>query len=170
MNPSYQLNNGMSEGMRRSEREVKDHERLLAILDACDCLRLAIADEEAPYIVPLNFGWEERDGRLSLFFHCAPEGRKIELMRRHPRVGFEADCRHELVEGKSACLYSYRYASVMGVGRVQFAASDEEKLYGLRLLMAHYAPGRVFDFPQAALARICVGCLSVEQISGKEHR
>lgn len=156
--------------MRRSEREVKDHERLLAILDACDCLRLAIADEEAPYIVPLNFGWEERDGRLRLFFHCAPEGRKIELLRRNSRVGFEADCRHELTVGETACRYSYLYASVIGVGTVQFASSDEEKLYGLRLLMAHYAPGRVFDFPQAALARIHVGCLSVEKISGKEHR
>ena len=53
--------------MRRSEREVKDHERLLGILEACDCLRLAIADEEAPYIVPVNFGWEEQEGRLRLF-------------------------------------------------------------------------------------------------------
>lgn len=156
--------------MRRSEREVKDHERLLGILEACDCLRLAIADEEAPYIVPVNFGWEEQKGRLRLFFHCAPEGRKIELLHRNPRVGFEADCRHELAVGETACRYSYLYASVIGVGTVQFAATDAEKLYGLRLLMAHYAPGRAFDFPQASLARICVGCLNVEKISGKEHR
>lgn len=155
--------------MRRSEREVHDRQRLMDILDACDCLHLAIADEEAPYIVPVNFGWEEREGTLWLYFHGASEGRKVELMARHPRVGFEADCAHSLVRGEPACRYSYRYASVIGVGSVHFAETPEEKRHGLRRIMAHYAPGRDFDFPEASLTRVGVGCLRVETISCKEH-
>lgn len=155
--------------MRRREREVHDHGRLLDVLNRCDCLRLAIADEEAPYVVPVNFGWEEVRGELRLFFHGACEGRKLELLGRHPRVGFELDCAHRLVTGEPACRYSFFYASIIGVGMVRFAASDEEKRHGLRLIMAHYAPGQDFVFPEAALSRVCVGCVQVERVSCKEH-
>lgn len=155
--------------MRRGEREVRDRQRLLEVLESCDCLRLAMADVDAPYIVPVNFGWEEREGQLWLYFHGAREGRKAELLGRNPHVGFEADCSYELVEGAVACRYSYRYASVIGVGTVHFAESDDEKRRGLSRIMAHYAPGRVFEFPEAALARVAVGCLCVERISCKEH-
>ena len=43
--------------MRRKDREITDFEQMRAILDACDCARLGLVDEQGAYIVPMNFGW-----------------------------------------------------------------------------------------------------------------
>ena len=48
--------------MRRSDREITDEQELLHVISECDVCRLALNDEEVPYILPLNFG-EEVSGR-----------------------------------------------------------------------------------------------------------
>ena len=67
--------------MRRSEREVRDFSAMCKILEGCDVLRLGFSEEGGAYIVPVNFGLFCRDGRLSLYFHGAAEGKKAELIK-----------------------------------------------------------------------------------------
>ena len=57
--------------MRRKDREVRRREDLLAMISQCKVCRLGLWDGEEVYVVPLNFGYEERAGALHLFFHCA---------------------------------------------------------------------------------------------------
>lgn len=45
---------------------------------------LGLADNNEPYVVPLNYGYV--DGRL--FFHCALQGYKLDILRANPRVCF----------------------------------------------------------------------------------
>ena len=52
--------------MRRSDREITDEQELLQVISECDVCRLALNDEEVPYILPLNFGEEVSGGRLYL--------------------------------------------------------------------------------------------------------
>lgn len=52
------------EEMRRKDREVTELEAVKEIIRQCDVLRLGLADGDYPYIVPMNFGWEEKEGRL----------------------------------------------------------------------------------------------------------
>lgn len=42
--------------MRRKDREITDFDEMIKIIEKCDTCRLALNDEEYPYIVPLNFG------------------------------------------------------------------------------------------------------------------
>ena len=42
--------------MRRSDREVTKFSDIIAIIEKCDVCRLALNDEDYPYILPLNFG------------------------------------------------------------------------------------------------------------------
>ena len=72
------------EEMRRKDREVTELETVKEIIRQCDVLRLGLADGDYPYIVPMNFGWEEKEGRLYFYLHGAAEGRKAELLR--PRI------------------------------------------------------------------------------------
>ena len=72
------------EEMRRKDREVTELETVKEIIRQCDVLRLGLADGDYPYIVPMNFGWEEKGGRLYFYLHGASEGRKAELLR--PRI------------------------------------------------------------------------------------
>ena len=86
--------------MRRKDREVTDAAALRAIVQACDCCRLGLVDEDGvACIVPLNFGYTEEDGQPVLYFHSAREGHKLTLLRKNPVVGFEMDTGHGLLPG-----------------------------------------------------------------------
>ena len=63
--------------MRRKDREITEFEQMRVILDACDCARLGLVDEQGAYIVPMNFGWEEQNGKLALYFHGAADGKSL---------------------------------------------------------------------------------------------
>ena len=103
--------------MRRKEREVTDAGEIREILDECKVCRLGLSDEDGIYMVPMNYGYREQDGKLILYFHGAKEGKKVEMIRKDPRAGFEMDCGHGLQEGEKACQYSYYFASVIGTGK-----------------------------------------------------
>ena len=77
--------------MRRKDREVVDLEGQLAILEQCPVCRVAINDPASgvPYLVPLNFGMAAGPQSLTLYFHCAPVGTKLDLLRADPNV---TDC------------------------------------------------------------------------------
>ncbi|MDO4292456.1 MAG: pyridoxamine 5'-phosphate oxidase family protein [Eubacteriales bacterium] len=156
--------------MRRKEREITDPEKIRSIILSCGCCRLGLADGDSAYIVPLNFGYEEQQGRSFFYFHGAPEGRKLDLIRRNRRAGFELDCGHELVPGSSACQYTMKYQSVIGTGKVFFLSDPDQKRRALSVIMEHYSPGQEWNFPDEALRHVCVFCLEVETISCKEHR
>ena len=61
--------------MIRSDREITDRQEMLDIMGRCDVCRLALNGSDGyPYLLPLNFGMEEADGTLYLYFHGAAEG------------------------------------------------------------------------------------------------
>lgn len=124
--------------MRKKNREITQPDDLLRVIERCDTCRVAFQTDSAPYIVPMNFGYCCKDGRLSLFFHCAAEGRKLSLLAQNNLVGFEMDCSHTLKTGALACDYSMNYESVIGSGRLYRVEKPNEKLDGLRHLMRHY--------------------------------
>ena len=155
--------------MRRADREIREFDRMLAVADACDCCRLGLLDDAGAYIVPLNFGYEAEGEKLTLYFHGAGQGKKIDLIREQKSASFEMDTRHALVEGETACAYSYRYQSVMGRGRIRLIEEYEEKVHGLQAIMAHYSRDREFAFGEEAVNRTAVIRLEVEAWSCKEH-
>ena len=77
--------------MRRKEREVTDAGEIREILDECKVCRLGLSDEDGIYMVPMNYGYREQDGKLILYFHGAKEGKKVEMIRKDPRAGFEME-------------------------------------------------------------------------------
>ena len=67
--------------MRRNDR-AQSQEFSLALIDRCTHGVLALhTGEDTPYCLPLSFVRIEN----RLYFHCAREGRKIDLLRRFPR-------------------------------------------------------------------------------------
>ena len=155
--------------MRRTDREITDRGKIDAIIRRCDCCRLALSDEEAPYIVPLNFGFTYEDGRAVFYFHGAAEGRKLALLRRHPRVGFELDTGHALHAAETACGYAYAFQSVIGVGTVTTVTDAAQKRAALQCLMAHYSDRADWTFDDNMVSAVTVLRLEVETMSCKEH-
>ena len=61
--------------MRRNERNISGIQLIEDIICKADICRIALANDNIPYIITLNFGYSGNPGRR-LYFHCASEGRK----------------------------------------------------------------------------------------------
>lgn len=154
--------------MRRKDREVVDQHEILEIMRRCDVCYVAFGGADTPYVIPMNFGIGEHPDGLSLYFHCAPEGAKLERLRLSDRVGFSMSCGHRL-EHPDSCRCTMRYESVCGSGRMR-AVDGAEKSVGLTALMAQYHPEPPAEFPQNALDRVCVLRLDVEELTAKRSK
>lgn len=155
--------------MRRQDREVKDPERIEQIISACSCMRLGFCDQGQVYIVPLSFGYVLEDGGYTFYYHGAKEGRKAELIKGVPSVGFEMDANVRVKQGKIPCGCSVAYQSIIGNGVVSVVEDPEERIQGLQAIMKHQTGSGSCVFSEEALKATLVFKLTVEQLSCKEH-
>lgn len=156
--------------MRRKDRQVTDPEKIRAVIAACDCCRMGLCDGGRAYIVPLDFGFTEREGRYTFYFHSAKEGRKIDLIRESGWASFEMDTGHERVPDETACEYTARFQCVMGGGPATLLETAEEKRAGLTAIMAHVSGGEgPWDFDPAMLERTQLIRLEAEELTCKIH-
>ena len=159
--------------MRRKDREVTDPARIADIISRCACCRIGFCDEREVYIVPMNFGYEITDNHYTFYFHGAREGRKLDLIRKNPEVGFEMDTDlavYAVGEPETACDYTARFQSVIGSGTVSIVSETEEKKRGLSLLMEHNTGKREWAFHEKMVEAVTVFKLRVTKLSCKEHR
>ncbi|HZK35277.1 MAG TPA: pyridoxamine 5'-phosphate oxidase family protein [Bacillota bacterium] len=155
--------------MRRSDRAVIEESKIDEIIRKCACCRVGFYDEGKVYIVPLSFGYSEENGRKVFYFHSAKEGRKIELIKSSPHVGFEMDTGYELRVGDKACNYSAAYQSVIGNGKITFVEVESGKQNALQEIMYHNTGKRDWDFTQTMLDSVYVFKLVVDSLSCKER-
>ena len=155
--------------MRRKDREITNPDTIRQYIHQCEIIRLGFNDEGEVYIVPLNFGVEEQAGRYAFYFHGAKEGRKLDLIRKNPNVGFEMDCHFKLVAGEAGHDCTSRFRSIIGNGNAEIVEDAEEKLLGLRSIMAHHTGQSHWSFDAKLLSATCVFKLTVEKLSCKEH-
>ncbi len=152
--------------MRRKDKEITEPAAIRDILQRAEACHIAMIDGDEPYVVPVNFA----AGDGCLYFHSAPEGRKAEVLRRNPRVCFEAftDAGLKAESGKT-CEWGFRYRSVVGYGRAEFVDDPAEKAGILGLIVAKYAKGREYQpgFPPEVLARTAIVRIAIESLSGK---
>lgn len=156
--------------MRRKDREITDDKRIAEMISRCYCCRLAFHDVDAPYIVPMNFGYEQDGKQFVFYFHGATEGRKIELIQQGNAVGFELDINYMLNEAETPCGYSSRFQSIIGTGHIQILTDHKEKEYALSRIMLHNTGKGEWEFPAKMLDSVAVFKLVVKELSCKEHK
>jgi len=153
--------------MRRKDREVTDFAEVTDILRRCDTLCIGISGEEHPYVVPVSFGLTSaEDGMPVVWFHCARQGHKSDLLSRHPVVCIEGHIFHKTE--KTAHGITTRYESVIGSG-VAGRAEGEEILTGLKSITDHYG---FADYPLErckGLAATAVYKIELRELTGKRN-
>ncbi|MEW6517638.1 MAG: pyridoxamine 5'-phosphate oxidase family protein [candidate division FCPU426 bacterium] len=152
--------------MRQMEREIKDPAQVEALLKQGRILHVAWHDEPAPYVLAVNYGYADR----RLYFHCAPEGKKLDLLRRDPRVGFEAEILAEIEPSERACGWETRFQSVVGWGQARIVETDEGKRRGLDVLMRQHSGREVWTYGEGPLARMVIVRIDVEHMTGKQSK
>jgi len=151
--------------MRRNDREITDPESLDKILKESSICRVALFDDEFPYVVPMNYGYKDQ----TIYFHCATEGRKLDLIRKNNKVGFEVEHSSRVVAHEIACGWTTKYCSVIGTGTMEILDQFEDKVQGLNAIMEQH--GR-FDnaYDENLLKRVMVLKLSINSLTGKESK
>ena len=155
--------------MRRQDRRITDPAVIRMVLDKCRTLHLGLVEDGRAYIVPLNYGWTEENGRYILYAHSAAEGRKIDLIRGGADVGFEMETGVEYFDADTACGWGNRYESIIGEGRATLLETPEEKRQALAAIMAHYSARKDYTFEDAMVNLVQVIQIDVTALSCKIH-
>jgi len=153
--------------MRKKEREITNFKEIEEIIEKSDVCRIALSNDNIPYIVTMNFGYKRGDNP-ALFFHCAREGKKIDIIKRNNTVCFQMDIDHELVKANMGCQCSMLYRSVVGMGKISFITKKEDKIEALNILMNHYTGEEQHPFEEEMINRTYILRLDIDEISGKK--
>ena len=156
-----------STNMRRNDREITDKTLIKQFIAKERIIRIAFYDNGDLYIVPLNYGFIHENDKYVFYFHGAKAGRKYELSKSSPSVGFEIDGAYELLEADVACDYSAKFQSVIGTGRLSIVEDDAEKIKGLNALMKHISGKSEWSFSKEMVDAVAVFRLEVEKLSCK---
>jgi len=151
---------------RHLDKVIADPAEIVRIVAGQKFLTLALCAVSQPYLVTLSHAFDA--DRNCFYFHCAPTGRKLDLIRANPRVYGQVldDC------GYVAGECEHRYRTVQSDGRAETVADPDEKLHALRLLIERLEPTP--DPVKARLLRperldgVAVIRVKVESWSGKK--
>ena len=153
-------------GMTKRENQITDPAEIRRILDTAKVLRLGIAVDNVPHIVPMNYGHTLEDGRLTLYLHSAVKGDKLELLRQNPNICFELDCDLVPFEGKVACQYGLSYTALSGRGRAVIVEDTAEKMEAMSILMKTQT-GKDFTFNERLVSIVAVIRVDVTEFAAK---
>lgn len=121
----------------RRQNRVLEGERITELLINSEYgfLSLGTSENGYAYGIPISYAYEEESN--SLYFHCAPEGQKLDEISKNNKISF-------CVVGKTdpiANQFTTLYESVIAFGDAITNLSDDEKRKALRLLVRKYSAG-----------------------------
>jgi uncharacterized protein len=152
--------------MRRAEKEITSKKEIETVLAKAKICRIGLQDKDYPYIVPLNFGY--KNGHL--YFHSAPEGKKIDLIKKNNMVCFEVDIDHDIVNTGIPCNWSSTYSSIIGCGKASLITNPEDKQKALNIILKHYAPVTTYTFPEKNLRDVVIIQIEITEMTGKTSK
>lgn len=151
--------------MMGNKELIQNQQQIEEILSKAKFIRLALSESDTPYIIPMAFGYKDN----KIYLHCSREGKKIDVINRNPRVGFEANAEAEIIITENICKYDVRYRSVVGNGQARFVEDYNEKVEGLTVLSEHYGKKGPFEFEEWKVNMLCIIKIEIEIMTGKQH-
>ena len=153
--------------LRRSEKALDDPREIEQVLASARIMTVACCSGNEPYLFTVDFAWDPQ--ARELWFHCATEGRKMNILQANPRVCVSVVEDRGYIDGE--CDHAYR--SLVLEGKADLVTDLIEKRRALELLARKHERQ-----PEAILARFAdndeavrkVGIVrvSVDSISGKQ--
>ena len=93
------------------------------------------------------------------YFHCAPEGEKLDAIAAHPEVCLSAVTKCAPTVGPKDGSFTLQYRSAIAFGRAELVTDEAEKVEALRLICQRFLPRHIEAFDEAvhrSLARTAV--------------
>lgn len=152
--------------MRRKDKEITDVEVIESIMKEAMFCRIAVCEDNKPYIIPMNYGFKDN----YLYLHTGKEGKKIDILKKNNNVSFEVDLKCEVVVGAEPCNWTMKFYSVIGFGKSSFVDDIDEKKDILNIIMEKYSGKSDFQFPDAAINELAIIKVKVSEITGKKSK
>jgi nitroimidazol reductase NimA-like FMN-containing flavoprotein (pyridoxamine 5'-phosphate oxidase superfamily) len=146
----------------RTLTNVKEIEE---IIRKCQICHVAMVDQEGkPYIVPMNFGFNEG----VIYLHSSRIGKKIGILKSNPEVciEFSTDYLLRYQNEEVACSWSMKYRSVLAYGKVKFVEEEQQKTEHLDLIMKNYSP-KEFKYNPPSIREVSCWKVNVERFEGR---
>ncbi len=155
-------------GLTGRERMITDEAEIVRILDESKIVHVGMVDGDEPYVVPMNYGYTLEDGKLTIWLHGSLRGKKLDIIRKNPKVFVEMECSLQPFDGDIACRYGLSYSSLMGRGTAEIVEDVEQKKLGLKLLMKTQT-GKDFEFEDKMTTIVSVIKIECTEFTAK-HR
>ena len=151
--------------LRRKEKAITNTDEMKKILQQTKYVTIAMSDNNEPYLVTLSHGYDPMDNII--YFHCASDGKKIDILEKNNIVWGQALIDKGYVQGKCDHLYK----TVMFHGHVSFIIDENEKRHALERMIRQLDqnPDMVMkeQITKRSLKRVTIGKIEIDYMSGK---
>ncbi len=151
--------------MRRIDKEINDIRTIELILKEAEYCVIALSDNNCPYMVPMNFGFQDHN----LYLHSSHLGRKIEILKVNNKVSFGVQIKTRLIKNEKACNWTMDYMSVIGEGYAYFIENHNKKIEALNTIMSKYSDNSTnkFEYSESSLNDVSLIKVEVKELKGK---
>ena len=156
----------MSFHVRRKEREITDLEEMRQVLKSTVYVTVALCMNNEPYLVALSHGYDQTQN--CLYFHCAPEGKKLIYAKTNPQVWGQAVLDFGVTD---EC--DYAYTSVHFQGTLCLITDLTEKKHAMEVLVRQVSlnpEAKLAKIKPEKLGRTTMGKICISYMSGKKHQ
>ncbi|MHA1557722.1 MAG: pyridoxamine 5'-phosphate oxidase family protein [Candidatus Heimdallarchaeota archaeon] len=155
-------------GMRRKEKAITDINEMKKIITKVEHVTFALCKDNEPYLVTVSHGYDP--DKNCIYFHCATEGKKIDILKENNVVWGQALIDKGYIQG--SC--DHLFASVQFRGTVTFVDDFEEKKEAL-LNMVHKLDNNPEEvaakqLTEKSISRVLIGRIDINYLSGKEAK
>jgi hypothetical protein len=156
----------MTTSVRRKEKAITNETEMLAIIMKAKYITVAMCDNNMPYLATLSHGYD-RDQHC-IYFHCAKEGKKIDVLRENNVVWGQALIDKGYAHG--SC--DHLYATTQFMGKVRFIVALDEKKHALEIMInaLENDPEKVMEsqLKEESIKGVQIGRIDLEYMSGKK--
>ena len=132
--------------MRKTSREMPS-EWALEIMHKAPYITVSFTRPDGTaYGVPLSLAsTNDKDW----YFHCAPEGDKLDAIAVHPEVCLSAVTRCTPTIGPKDGSFTLQYRSAIAFGRAELVTDEQEKITALHAISERFLPQHMDAFEDA---------------------
>ncbi|WP_371803130.1 pyridoxamine 5'-phosphate oxidase family protein [Candidatus Lokiarchaeum ossiferum] len=156
----------MAYHMHRKDKEITDESELYQIIDRGKFLTLALAKENQPYLVSLNYGFDRENN--CFLVHCAKRGKKIEFLQSNSHVWGQIVEDNGYLEGEC----DHAFTTLHFEGKFEFQEDIEIKRKALIMMIERFEsdpePIKKRNIKEKMLQNVMIGKIKIKKLFGKQ--
>ena len=132
--------------MRKESRQMSA-DWALDVFDKAAYITVSMAGEDGnPYGLPLSL---VRTDERTFWFHCATEGKKLDILKSNPKVFLSAVTRCRPLRGPKDGSFTLEFQSATAVGIAEIVEDESTKKEALKAICQRFLPEQMDGFEEA---------------------